>query len=286
MAQKEQALHGGLCLPPLSLSYIIPAAGSLPNSLLIHASVPLYRVFLLPKCSLPHTSLIWKITACSSRNGQKSSPLQNLAWYPTAELITLSFFQTTLLSLYFIIALILAVGTWAKKSKKFWVKRRVRLKNCWFFQPHNICHLVTSDDLVVQRYGPDHSHRLMDNSHLDFWESSLLGSWLIDISHFPCPKTWSLPPQLNMTAMLCLIPALGIIYRKRSLIREVDNHGVYLVSCLFSGIAILDCQQFSHAFYPILEVFSVRELICYQLFCNSWKQKYTGCQFDLQLFVI
>lgn len=43
-----------------------------------------------------------------------SSPLQNLAWYPYAELITLLFFLITVLSLYFIITFVLPVSSWAE----------------------------------------------------------------------------------------------------------------------------------------------------------------------------
>lgn len=68
---------GGLCLPPSSPFYNLAAphpswtACSLLNSLLIHASVPLYILFLLLKCSPTHTSPIWKIAACLSRNDPK-----------------------------------------------------------------------------------------------------------------------------------------------------------------------------------------------------------------------
>ena len=113
---------GGLCLLSLPASYVLPAPHSslttynLLNSLLIYTSVPLNMLFLLPKCSPLRMSSMWKIDVCPSRNDQRifCSVKPSLISLGRASYPLSLFFQTIVLSLYFIMALVLLADSWVK----------------------------------------------------------------------------------------------------------------------------------------------------------------------------
>lgn len=86
--------------------------------------MPLYTLFLLPKCPPPHTSPTWKIAACPSRNDQRvfSFAKSCLISLCRADHPLLLFFKP--LSLYFITTLVLLVCSWAK------IKENLDTKEC------------------------------------------------------------------------------------------------------------------------------------------------------------